>query len=308
MSTLDRANNILDKVMDFYEKHGIAIGQRPTFGRFDKKHPTLPNIIAQAPDEQDAMEACQKLLLENSLRIYWDEAYSLRISEVAFKQMVDSLSTPENKKKLRDIFHSLDIHIVEGNEDADVLLYPPFEHIKPARQEETIAHELWHLIEIRRGLFRKNPLIAEGTATFAQYTYANKRCDTPIEEAGNFFEMIYHGSANLVQQAVSQHAEPIKALLSQTLRQEIETAFLTKFRGRITQTLQATLSDLEFTSNMKNAMGKSPLFKELLDDLSAEGIINFYTKLGATKLADELQKQDLRKMVADYQRFYGNQP
>ena len=98
-----------------------------------------------------------------------------------------------------------------GN-DADIFLYRPIQN-RLNDLDELMAHEVWHLIERKYGVFDGNGFIHEGTATYVQNRFAGRKSEWIGSEA-DYFGAVYNNAAHLVQEEVGKEPNPLKAILN----------------------------------------------------------------------------------------------
>ena len=164
-------------------------------------------------------------------------------------------------------------------------------------QDEVIAHKMWHLIDKQHGFFPTHHFTLEGCAAYAMKKFINKKLQKEFDEIDEFVEALYLGSGYIVQSYVDSKENPFKALLEVSQRDLIQNNILEQLKKSFTKKMQKTLEDEEGKKMIAYNMSLIPEFAELKGRMSAEGIICSYRKMGTEKLASELEKQDLTKLV-----------
>ncbi len=279
----------LRRVLGFYERMGTPLSYYPNTRYVDcSPSVVLPGyeIIAISGVEINARYRCLQFLYRTLARVIWREAYGIVVSDEAIDEL---------------IAHLLDrIKIPEFEED--IVIFKPFKYLEDEQRDEIIAHELWHLIEEERGLFDRHPFIVEATATYARKRFRNERCDIPPEEC-DLVEMLRLGGANVVQQYVENSPNPYKAMLDPNLRERIQKELLKRVEPIIVQKAKESLRIKDVRFSLASILQQYPEFEELRNNLTPEGIITFYRKIGAYRLADELeaQKEKLKNLIKEFE-------
>ncbi len=137
----------------------------------------------------------------------------------------------------------------------------------------------------------------EGTATYAMKRFIGESCNKKFEEFGDFFSMMYLGAANIVQDYIRNKENPYQVMLDRSIRGEIQQDLLERVKPVLVERIKKSLEDEENKIAIAFSMQQIPDFRELNGNLSAENIIRVYRKMGANKLADELEGKNLEGLI-----------
>ena len=137
----------------------------------------------------------------------------------------------------------------------------------------------------------------EGTATYAMKRFIGESCNKKFEEFEDFFSMMYLGAANIVQDYIRNKENPYQVMLDRSIRGEIQQDLLERVKPVLVERIKKSLEDEENKIAIAFSMQQIPDFRELNGNLSAENIIRVYRKMGANKLADELEGKNLEGLI-----------
>jgi len=284
------AEESVGRVLKFYENVGTPLSYHPRLQYVDGVCPQRPDGVAMAKIEFEIMDKYFDFLSRNLVKTMWKDAYGIDLSDEAISEV-----TRIQKDKLGKILIA-----GEFESGADIFIFQPYRnHSRQQKdRDEIIVHEVWHLIEKERGLLQEHPFIAEGTATYAMKRFRGERCDIPLERFDDFFMMMYLGGANVVQDYVGSSENPYQIMLDRQVRGQIQQDILRRVKPVFVEKLKKALENDDSKKAMVDTMQQIPEFQELKGNLTAEGIIESYRKMGATKLADELQGKDLEDLIS----------
>ncbi len=240
-------------------------------------------------EEFETLDKYFDFISQNLARTIWKDAYGIDISDEAIAEV-----TRTQKDKLGNILIPQ-----EFESGADVLIFQPYRNHSKEQEDgdEIIVHEVWHLIEKERGVLQAHPFITEGTATYAMKRFRGKGCDKPFEKFEDFFMMMYLGAANIVQNYVGSSENPYRTMLDSQVRRKIQQDMLGRVKPVLVERVKRSLEDEDNQKVMAHIMRQIPEFQGLEGYLTAEGIMEAYRQMGATKLADELQGKDLEGLM-----------
>lgn len=283
------AEESVRKVLKFYEARGTPLNYYPKLQYVDRICPQRPDGLAMIREEFEALDNYIDFFSQNLGRTIWKDAYGIDVSDEAIIEVARI-----QKDKFKKIFIPQ-----EFESGADVLIFQPYsEHIKKQEgRDKVIAHEIWHLIEKERNVLKEHPFIIEGTATYAMNRFMGESCDIEFEECGDFFMMMYHGAANVVQNYVGNSDNPYQTMLDRQIREKIQQDLLGRVKPVIVERVKKSFEDENNRKTMAYSMQQIPEFQELKGNLSSEGVIKAYRQMGANKLVDELQGKDLEGLL-----------
>lgn len=278
MKVLEYAEKSLEKVLNFYESRGITLSYHPKLIYVDEVFPEMPQIAA-IKDELVPILFFPKELI----KIIWYEFYEIRLSNDAVDDLIKAIEDKIPYSNTRP------------TDEKKIVLFKPFKKYINI-SDEIIAHEVWHLIEIERGVFYKHSLIAEGTATYAMIEFVGKEYSFS-GKCENLITMLYNGAANIVKKYVENSRNPLKEMLNEKIRNEIQHELIGTIKSFLTQRKNIELKEI------KSVLEKFPEFGELFKEPTPKKIISFYEKIGARKFADELRNQNLEKLIEYYRKI-----
>ncbi len=286
----------LERILDFYSNRGFNLNYFPKLKLVDEDFKELPYTIALVKNEIETFDKFSDLSAKLFGVSIWKEAYHLNVSEDSINELNTAIKKNVNLNSLITL---------DNYGGGDIFIFPLYYKISETHQEATLAHEVWHLIEKEKGVLSDSLLIREGTAEYAEKLFMNERFVRELEEIEEFREILYQGAGKIVQDKVSHLQNPYEAMLDPKLRSKIEEEFIERLKPVLVKKVKKTFED-------KNYLGKFaamsikifPGLSDLKSNLRKESILDFYKKLGANKLAEEIKDQDLSHLI-DYYRLIG---
>lgn len=285
------AERSLNRVLEFYEKVGTPLGYSPKIKYIDGICNQRPDTIAMVKSEIEMVDKSVEFLSQYLAKTIWQEGYGLNVSDESIAEAAEL-----SKKQISDNFKKVRI-TKEFESGADILVFEPYLR---RNGDDIMAHEVWHLIEKANGVMFQRPYIIEGTATYAMNRFLGQRCDKPFEESTNLVNMLYQGTANIVQSVAGNSNNPYKSMLDNETREQIQQTLILKLKPKITGLVVKLLENEDTRKMALQSLRENPYFKELEGNLSHKGIVQAYRKMGANKLADELEKQDLGILIQQF--------
>lgn len=301
----DRAERALDIVLSFYETQGVPLSYRPKLGYISKDPENFPYLMI-ANVEYEIREKNFDFFNGRFTKIIWKDLHKLEVSEEAIEELCDVTARLQKEMvedpELDDIL-TFEYAFGEDNvENADIVLFESCRDLDKKEMVEVLLHEVWHLIEKERGLMDQTPLIMEGTAMYVSRRAFEKRFDTTIESGEDILESIYLGGAALVKEHVEKFENPYIALLDETLREEIHNEVIERLEPVIGEKSRMLYENEEFMEHVSDVLKKPPLYQELIGNVTPTSVLNFYKKIGANKLVEEIKDQDISLLVYDFKR------
>ncbi len=307
--------NSLERVVRFYEENGIDIGGTLTFVYLEGQHsPLSKDVLAQVPGElkgvRDANENFSRLVIvEETPRFYGK--YGLKISKVVVEEQ-----TAIQLNRSRELSGLTD-ELIRQLQDygVDILVFDRFRDYYEANREldpsvyldPLIAHEVWHVVEGRKGVL--NSLILEGTAEYAREFY---ECSLVREEKvrapGNIPEdpgkkaMVEVMVANMYQRGleiVRENATSLSDLFDSSRRRKMVREMEAHLRGVVRDRLDTTD---ESTLAQRGAVMRLfyPQFNVLDSGLNEGNLFSAMREIGMNRTVEELYSQDMSQLLQYY--------
>lgn len=225
----------------------------------------------------------------------WKDACGIEVCESAIEDVLNI-----QKRIIGDVRFPKELE-----EDSDILVFRPFVDNCKTKEEgdEVLAHEVWHLIEKEKDILKKHPFIIEGTTTYAMKKFSGTEFEDLEVSVEDFFMNMYEGAASLVKYHVEGSKNPYKKMLDNNLRKTIQEELLSKVKPIIRNMVKRTLEDENAQKASVCILKQIPEFEALEGNLSAEGIFLIYRRLGTNQLEEELQHQNLDKLVDYYKNL-----
>lgn len=292
----------MDRVLAYYGKWEVPLSYRPVVRYIDKPNPLGRDSIAMVNTECELDAKITAFYVENIALLAWRECYGLQVSVDAIDEFRERIDVVGREG------HKVPELMVIGEEGAHIFLFKSYRRYSSVQEviDRFFVHEVWHLIEDQQGLMESHPMIREGTATFAVKHFAGIDCETSIESARNYGEMVYSGVANLVQGFVKSSPNPYKAMLDPALRQQMQDAAMQRILPRIAAMVNASPSDQQGTMrHLLGALGEHRHFLE--GEIDRDKVIGFFRSVGADKLVAEVEHQDLGKLVEWFRVLFARQ-
>ncbi len=306
--------------MEFLRTQGIAVYKMPTFTYIERYSDFSNRILAQVPQQLGQIRAInEENLRRRSLEHLprWYESKGVSLSEEALHQYVDVTI-----QRLRKVSALSDDAISKLNSyGTEMLFFKSLEKVldyNPQNKAEMIldscvAHELWHVIEMRQDLL--NGMIIEGTAEYARTEFEKWRqqklsekiaCQIPNlsdDESGKNVlinmvgENIYRKSFDIVRNMVTS--------LSQVLLPETRARMEAGFLEYLDQWTAARVDKNDTPNSQRAAMNRMfwPEFNLLDQGLTQDNFLAALKSTGLTKMAAELHNQDCSNLLAEYEQM-----
>jgi hypothetical protein len=284
----------LDRVLEFYNLHGINPGFRPRIKYVERKSLAYAhgNLIAMVnTDEKTWEELIARINRVNSRR--WYRHFQLEIGEKALDEIQE-----KTQRGLLNVNHQL------LSQDADIIVFLP---LSETGLGEILAHEVWHLIEDRRGVKFTDSYLHEATASYAQTLFAGRSFDLP--EITGPQDMIYkYGSYLLHRQAMSV-SNSLVDFLDPLKRARLEKLFQEEFIPALEQEILKYSEDIDQTKlSIGAGILDDPNFHYFREDPSTEALLQDFRERGLGELANDLEKQDLNRFVGFLRTSLRNAP
>ncbi len=284
----------LSEILLFYRTEGTPLKIIPkikTVNEFCKFNPALLAVTI----------AEQKTYLEMV-----SSRYFLRLMTVFYAEVCGIILTPEvlaefTKKGVENLSR---IGMVYGFSDADILVFRPLLQ-NPTALKTTLAHELWHLIELEK-FGTVDFLIREGTATYAQYYFEN--CPIPAEPAYKLFYFLYNEIGKMVEKHIAtlpldevrRSQKPLKRLLSKKVRKEILRSTQEQFEQFVPRFLWWESRQLDMLYLMTASHRE---FHLLRGNLTKERLVYVYRLRGYPAFAELLLKSNTQRFLDAFRKI-----
>lgn len=175
---INQAEESASRVLRFYESVGTPLSYLPRFQYIEGIYPQMPNALAMVQGEFETLESNIRFLSQNLAKTIWGDVYRIDVSDEAIAEITEIQINKFGKILIP----------TEFGPEADILILQPYQdHCKKQEdRDEIIAHEIWHLIENERRLFKEHLFIREGTATYAMKRFRNSLKDEDTRKAVAF--------------------------------------------------------------------------------------------------------------------------
>lgn len=285
----------LDRVLAFYEMHGVPLSYRPRFKYIPGPHPKRPDCVAMIREEFEVLgplnDDISKIIDDVGL---WN-VLDLNISDAAIEEH-KRLSKSRLKPR-----HWLTDYDEFRDPEVDIFLFRPYRLSDNWERDNTIAHEVWHLVERERGIITRNPMIMEGTATYAALYFDGSRLEFDLKSVVNniedFLQMRYVIGAYFVQTYVEKDGNPLKTMLYESVRNLIERELMTYIEPHMVRLLKGLYENESILKSMAENLKKTSNFPQHTGKLTEEMVIKSFRDEGAVIFASELQGENLKKMM-----------
>ncbi|MFQ5621531.1 MAG: hypothetical protein ACE5FT_06850, partial [Candidatus Nanoarchaeia archaeon] len=177
----------IDRVSQFYADEGFPLEEPATFVVINEYHksPLYP-LLMQAPGELEGLQAVHRRFIRETgieALMQWYANRGVNLSRKALEEASDV-----DVKRFRAFNGVSDADIDKAQSHGrDIIVYKRFADeldrlkttaSKQAFSDTTMAHELWHLVEMEQGML--DDLIIEGTAEFARLYFETKKYGAPL--------------------------------------------------------------------------------------------------------------------------------
>ena len=314
-------SNSLERVVRFYEDSGIDVGGTPTFVYLDGLYsPLSKNVLAQVPGElkgvRDANENFSRLVIAKETPRFYQK-YGLSVSGVVVGEQ-----TRIQLSRARELSGLTDDSIRQLQDyERDILVFDRFKDYCKANEgldpgiylDPLMAHEVWHVIEGRRGILES--LILEGTAEYAREFYESSlmskgkvRSSKDIPEDPGKKAMVEVMVANMYQKGleiVKRNAVSLNDLFDISKRRKMDDEMTAHMRDTIKDKLDSTD---ESTLAQRGAVMRLfyPQFNVLDEELSRDNLFTAMREIGMDRTVEELQTQDVSLLLQFYRSLgYG---
>lgn len=248
--------------------------------------------IARARGIKELEKAREDELNRLNTKTTYTKLYNVNVSDDAVKQFNKIMF-----KKISELDYLKGIAKEDERLNKDIVIYKypmnaVLEQYGFGGVDAVLAHEIWHVVEINKNIAHQYPMITECTATFVQNLLYPGKIKDPSK---GILAFVY--SDEHAKKVLSAEKNPIKALFDKDIRERISNGFIGQIGEFYTNNgLADSLKDI-FIKAWDYLPGE---VKELTKATDHNSLINIYRKIGACKLADELQNQDTRKIVDYY--------
>lgn len=280
---------LLDTVLEFYRGQGVPLGYRPTVEQVSSDCMREMELVARigveiAPAGPD-QPSLSRLFARTRSAALWRRVLGLDVSREAIEEL-------NRIVQARRVLRSA------GDSKADIILYPSFtgSAIKPWY----IAHEVWHLIEDERGLLAAEP-IREGTATFAAALHLGKTDDElflrPPGRCGDLLSLRRAGVGHIVKEHLGRSARPLVEMLRPAVRAQVQEDALQRCQPLILALAREAAEDPDYVEDFTRYLRRTLSHVGNGHGSSPDGVVAAYRQIGALRLAEELARQDLTRLV-----------
>jgi len=286
--TREVLDTALDKGIEFLATKGITIKERPEIILMPKPHPYLRRVAeTDMSFPKLDIRAFESDII--GLQTLYKGIFGIELSKKAIAEMF-----PPNIGKIP--------LIRKAGYKPEIRLYPII--LQKASELEDVAeilvHELWHNVESQHPITARTQSIREGIATYVQLNYRGVEIKRPLESYNKFDEIVACGLAYIVQEHLKDKKNPYRAILQHATRKKIEEEGLKRIFEHSGLLLKAAAKE------MKRRIGENKpgsVTMEVLQEPTEKKIISIYRRQGANRLADELERQDLSRLLAFYTSF-----
>ncbi len=284
-----RANASVKKAISYFKEQGIDLGYVPRVKYTGESWKINSNAFAAVDTDLDFCKSVSGLMGSTLMKTSYERGFGLKLSDEALKQGVEVAI-----RELEAMFPKG----LLGN-DADIFLFRPIQN-KLEDLDEIMAHEVWHLIEKKKGIFDGTSFVHEGTATYVQNRFAGRESEWRGSET-DYFGTIYNNTAHLVQEEVGKEPNPLKAILDAEKRKAIQA----KFEERVLPLVYEKASEL-IAAGATREFGREivlthPAYNAFRQKPNADNLLEALRIRGYLKLSEEISRQDMTKAV-EYNR------
>lgn len=288
-----RTRRFLEEALLFYHEHNISLSYEPKSIYIPQEHPQ--QAIACVLNEGNYLQETIEFFSSRFLQRTYKDSFSLEMSNAALQELTNVylkldptwIIEQEKKREEKEVLKRL-----MGK--AQIALFLPAQRLPPEILFYTLVHELWHLIEQEQGLLSKPSLITEGTATFVALYAIGAKARLAPEQCTTQTQLLYTGAAYTLQEILQGEKDILHKLLEHTWREKIQEIFYEKVYHFFERRLFQEQGDLQ--ESLENFLHKTPLFFDK-GEITQASILQGYRSIGATLFANELEKQDMTKIL-----------
>jgi len=289
------AKRSLDRVLEKYTRTGVPLGYVPKIAYFDEVYFESPRFIAIIlPELTGIPKRSSQFLSELISAIEFREGYGLTVSDEAIQEYSHTL-----RGKKDNINGAGRVSQKYKDSEAEILLFRPFASLYQNQEltDEIMAHEVWHLVELNRDIFKIAPLIVEATATYAGRLSVGKDCPVPPEEYPTLDTMLYHGGGYVIQRMIQGSSNPYVRMLDKTIREDAQRQLMWRVRKKLVDLVHERVGNPTYQKSVKDQLMCIEEFRQLDGNVDDKTLLKVYSDLGAFKLVRELERQDLNKAL-----------
>lgn len=281
----------LDEALEFFQSEGVRLGYRPRFRYVDRNSVQGSHAIACVVSGASPTLALSEQILGV---LKWDWLYGLKVNDKANQEYATLYLERANKTLPR---------AYQNNEGTIFLLRgfkEKFEKGGKTLCGVYVAHEVWHLRELELGVLQQYPLIAEGTATYAETGFLHRTWNYSGEwpPHSSLSLLLYREAADIVHHNVGEAKHRYLAALDVSVRAQIHDELLQRSISNPGAPEMLSLGDTK--GRARYVRQRIPEFQPLKGNLTPKALLEAYRRMGANKLADELQSQDLGRLVKTF--------
>lgn len=280
------AQGLILEAADYLRERGIPVRSTPTVRYLDDKCRYSSTTLAAVREHNNYfLETMGSWAAPELVQLYKDR-FGLTITRRA------AIQTPEFeyiKRRCGD--WCMDIK-------EDILLFEPILKLQLFELYNVIGHELWHLVERDFGILGSDS-IYEGTATYVQREFGHHINLVQFETA-DFHDIFYDSTALVVASHMRVNNRPISDLLDSSLRKAIQKDFEQDLLPIMAKKLSRLADGPQFRSYLREEIFQGIEFASFYLNPTAKNYLLGLRNTGRNSLADELEKQNLEKMVSLY--------
>lgn len=315
MRCVEYAKVCMKYALERYAAHGAALSytpaMRPIYGDADS-----PDFLAGVRFEKRPLVTILNFLSSGAFTAkFWEKYYGINVSPDALEEKQTAYCSalvkagPEVEEimkrfdgvtRLRGDYGDL---IRDGLKDGEVALFSPFRRTRDKKSMlVAMAHEAWHLIELERGLFKDMRLLGEGTATCAPAFLLG---GTVMEsEPENVDDLLYQKAAAVVQRRCNGCGNPFGRMLDPAFRRDVEMELADYTVGTFLRADSMNQEELDYLRKLRldglraeRYLRKAAPELAMPENPTRDEIMAYYRRIGANRLADELDGQDLSRLL-----------
>ncbi|MFW6014630.1 MAG: hypothetical protein ACOCQG_05625 [Candidatus Nanoarchaeia archaeon] len=288
---VDKALDSVRKAVDYFEEQGITLDYVPGVEYSNQPCKLNPYILAAVDIDIESYKNLMGLIGSTFMKTTYERLFGLKLSEEALRESIDVA-----KAEIETIFPAgiygdyIDIH-----------LYSPIQS-ELHRLDELMAHEVWHLIEKEHGLLDGKGFIHEGTATYAQNRFVGREFEWAGSET-DYAGVVYENTAYLVHEEVKNEPDPLKALLDTEKRKNIQLKFDEKILPLAYEKAVDLIEAGATNDFSKELLFNHPAYEAFRKKPNADNLLFALRQREYVKLADDISKQDMTKLVKYYKEL-----
>jgi hypothetical protein len=291
------SEKVVDYVLDDLGRHGIGLSYSPALRYYNGVRrrkdgtKTLAAVRGEGRIIDRVGETVKDELYKSLFGHFGIDVSSEAVRELELAMIRRGKTFQKKLDEQPDDEWNNPIEIEEG----EIVLTRDFAHLRrhshPARLLHVLGHEVWHLVEMDYGVSDSYPLIEEGTAEFAGQRISGAKVKSEVGFVNlDCFE--YYGIASIIKERFKGRDNPYKALLDRRRRKGINTAAIREIHK---VPVSVKKPDMEGAVRI----GDKDMIR-LLDNPTKEELLRFWRSIGAKKLAEEAEGQDLSIYLLQY--------